>query len=308
MFSYRHAYHVGNHADVLKHLTILAVLRHLTQKDTALSVVDTHAGAGLYRLDSYAARHSGEAASGIVRLVERIGSATVPPALRDYLDMVLGCQPRGAATVYPGSPLLMWKALRPQDRLALVELHPRDAKTLRSTLGKQDKHDAAKVTILQSDGFDAVRQFLPPPSRRGFVLCDPSYEIKSDYDRVLAMVSDSLRRFPTGTYAIWYPILPRYEAHQLPRKLKTLAQRAGIPWLHATLSIAPPAPGATTGAHGLHDHGLLASGMFVLRPPFTLEATLRDALLCLTTLLPCTGKDAVTVETSARTDGTTQKE
>jgi 23S rRNA (adenine2030-N6)-methyltransferase len=273
MFSYRHAFHAGNHADVLKHTVLIAMLRHLTQKEAALTVIDTHAGAGLYRLDSEFAETSGEAAEGFRRLLEQQGKETLAPALQDYLDLVASFNPKGSTRVYPGSPFIIQRLLREQDRLKLYELHPTDAKTLDANVAQLDA--GRQVAVLREDGFGCVPKFLPPPSRRALLLCDPSYEIKSDYARVATMASDALKRFATGTYAVWYPIIPRPEAHDLPRKLKTLATKNGKPWLHATLTVKSSKMAAGEDAKR---PGLPASGMFIINPPHTLKGLLQPAL------------------------------
>ena len=280
MFSYRHAFHAGNHADALKHTVLIALLRHLTQKETALTVIDTHAGAGLYRLDSEFAETSGEAEEGIRRLIDDAGKETLAPALQDYLDLVASFNNRGSWRVYPGSPFICQRLLREHDRLKLYEMHPTDAKTLDANVAQLDA--GRQVAVLREDGFGCVTKFLPPPSRRALLLCDPSYEIKSDYARVATLVTEALKRFATGTYAVWYPIIPRPEAHDLPRRLKTLATKAGKPWLHATLTVKSSKMAA--GGEGKRP-GLPASGMFVINPPHTLKALLQPALPQLVALL-----------------------
>ena len=295
MFSYRHAFHAGNHADVLKHTVLIAVMRHLTQKDAPLAVFDTHAGAGLYRLDGDYASTSGEAAQGFLRLVQEGGSAATPgagagrikpglanlpkdtlaPVLQDYVDMVAGFNAKGSHKVYPGSPFIIQRLLRERDKLKLFELHPTDAKTLSANVAQLEA--GRQVAVLREDGFEALKKFLPPPQRRAMVLCDPSYEMKTDYQRVSSAIGDALIRFATGAYAIWYPIIPRPEAHDLPRKLKTLATKAGKPWLMASLSVKSSkilvdAAGEQTRP------GLPASGVFVINPPHTLKAALQVAL------------------------------
>ncbi len=273
MFSYRHAFHAGNHADVLKHTVLIAALQHLTQKDAALTVLDTHAGAGLYRLDGDYASTSGEAADGILRLLASPQQLT--PALQAYVDVVRAFNQGAATRTYPGSPFITQHLLRSHDKLKLFELHPTD---LRSLAGNVAQLEAGRqVAVLHEDGFEGVKKFLPPPARRALLLCDPSYEIKSDYGRVLDMVADSLKRFATGTYAVWYPIIPRPEAHDLPRRLKTMATKAGKPWLHATLTVKNSK--LVEAADGEKRRpGLPASGMFLINPPFTLKAALKDAL------------------------------
>jgi len=266
MFSYRHAFHAGSHADVLKHTTLIAILRHLLHKDTALMVLDTHAGAGLYRLDSQQAQTSGEARQGVLRLT---GQTTWTPALQDYLDTVRSFNQGEALRHYPGSPLIIHKLLRPQDRLKLCELHPTDTRALVKNVAQLNA--GRRVALLREDGFVSVQKFLPPPARRALLLCDPSYEIKSDYARVAALLQEGLRRFATGVYLIWHPIIARPEAHALPKRLRTLAQQARKPWLYATLNV---------GSSGPHHHaaGLSASGMFIVNPPWPLAASLRDSL------------------------------
>ena len=304
MFSYRHAFHAGNHADVLKHTVLIATLDYLLEKEAPLTVVDTHAGAGLYRLDGDYAGTSGEAAQGVLRLLAapdsvpnvavaraiHAGTATkkiatsatsadtggtCAPAVARYLEVVQSFNPNGGARIYPGSPFIVQHLLREHDRLKLYELHPTDSRTLAANVAQLDA--GRQIAVLQEDGFGSATKFLPPPSRRALVLCDPSYEIKSDYARVLDFVGEALKRFATGTYAVWYPIIPRPEAHDLPRRLKTLANRVGKPWLHATLTVKSSKI-VTDAAGETHRPGLPASGMFLINPPFTLKAKLAAAL------------------------------
>ncbi len=280
MFSYRHGFHAGNHADVFKHLALIATLRHLTAKETPLWVVDTHAGAGLYRLDSAEAGTSGEAADGVLKLFERVGAHNeidgqpLAPALADYLDVLRGFNRPGELRIYPGSPFIAQRLLRPgtRDKLKLFELHPSDSKALVRHVAQL--RAGRQVSVELADGFESLKALLPPPPRRALVLLDPSYEIKSDYARVAATLKDALQRFATGPYAVWYPVIPRPEAHELPRRLKTVANQAGKPWLHATFSIGArePVPG------GPSRPGLTASGLFVLNPPHTLKPALAAAL------------------------------
>ncbi|MDT8992972.1 23S rRNA (adenine(2030)-N(6))-methyltransferase RlmJ [Curvibacter sp. APW13] len=273
MFSYRHAFHAGNHADVLKHTTLIAILQHLTIKETALMAFDTHAGAGLYRLDGDFAQTSAEALEGIVKLQDLAGP--VPAALQAYLDTVASFNTQKPWKVYPGSPFIIQKFLRERDKLKLYEIHPTDAKTLSGNIAQLEA--GRQVAVLREDGFEGVRKLLPPPSRRGLLLCDPSYEMKTDYARVPAMVDDALQRFATGTYAVWYPIIPRPEAHDLPKRLKTMAQRSDRPWLHATLTVKSSK--VHTDAQGNEVRpGLPASGMFVINPPHTLKDALKETL------------------------------
>ena len=314
MFSYRHAFHAGNHADVLKHATLVAILNHMLEKDAALMVVDTHAGAGLYRLDGDYAQTSGEsvegykkiiqsrnaskdalkdasknmtvsgvsAASGAIKNIAKSAKNTAPtapaplaPVLQNYLDVVAAFNKTGSHRVYPGSPFIIQQLLREHDKLKLFELHPTDARTLADNIAQLNA--GRKIAVLAQDGFEGAKKFLPPPSRRALLLCDPSYEMKDDYARVVTMVSDAMVRFATGTYAVWYPIIPRPEAHDLPKKLKTLATKLGKSWLHATLTVKSSK--LTTDSEGETVRpGLPASGMFIINPPFTLKPALALAL------------------------------
>ncbi len=284
MFSYRHAFHAGSHADVFKHLALIAALQHLTLKDTALTVFDTHAGAGLYRLDGDYSTKGGEATDGVVKLfTATAGPDAEPavPALQAYLDLVKRFNVAGQLVVYPGSPFVIHQLLRQEarDRLKLFELHPTDARTLSANIAQLEA--GRQISVAQADGFAALPALLPPPSRRALVLIDPSYEMKSDYGRVATCLDDALKRFATGSYLVWHPVIARAEAHDLPRRLKTLAQRARRPWLSATLSIgqseqhtrAVVLPGERASRPGL-----TASGLFAVNPPHTLEPALRAAL------------------------------
>lgn len=273
MFSYRHAFHAGNHADVLKHTVLIAILQHLTLKETALMAFDTHAGAGLYRLDGDYAQTSAEALEGIGKLQDL--KDPVPAALQAYLDVVDSFNTQKPWKVYPGSPFIIQKFLRERDKLKAYEIHPTDAKTLSANIAQLEV--GRQVAVLREDGFEGVRKLLPPPSRRGLLLCDPSYEMKNDYARIPAMVSDALQRFATGTYAVWYPIIPRAEAHDLPKRLKTLAQRTNRPWLHATLTVKSSKITQDDKGQDIRP-GLPASGMFVINPPHTLKDALKDTL------------------------------
>jgi len=178
--------------------------------------------------------------------------------------------------------------------LRLFELHPTDAKTLKANVAQLDA--GRFITVMQEDGFEGLKKFLPPPSRRAFVLCDPSYEIKSDYGRVVDLLTDALKRFATGTYMVWYPIIPRPEAHELPRKLKTLANREGRPWLNATLTVKSSKLGHDDAGEVVRP-GLPASGVFVINPPHTLKATLNEALKQAALLLAQGKNKAFEVET-----------
>jgi 23S rRNA (adenine2030-N6)-methyltransferase len=303
MLSYRHAFHAGNHADVLKHLCLVATVKYLTQKDAGLTVIDTHAGAGLYRLDGDMARTSAEAQEGVYKLFSLQNSPlvgkkssdvainNVATAIQDYLAALAHFNPAGNTLQrYPGSPLLMHSLLREGvDKLKLFELHPTDYRALSGhvrQLGAEGQ-GASMVSVDCANGFDQLKTLLPPPlpHKRALVLIDPSYEIKSDYAQVAACVQDAVKRFPMGALAVWYPIIPRPEAHGLPKKLKTMATQAKRPWLHATLNIGQEVTTLTPGQRPPRHTGLRASGMFLINPPFTLKAALQEALPQLVSLL-----------------------
>ena len=266
MLSYRHAFHAGNHADVLKHLILLQIARYLGEKPAPFWIIDTHAGAGRYALESAHARKLGEYRDGIGRLWDRKG---LPPAAVDYVEFVRMLNPEGKLRHYPGSPWLASQLLRESDRLRLYELHGSDFKHLQECFASAGR----QVMVTAGDGFAGLKAILPPPPRRALVLIDPSYETRDDYVNVVKCLQDSLRRFPTGIYALWYPLLAKLESHQLPGRLKNL----GAPdWLHATLEVKAPA------RDGIGLHG---SGMFVINPPWTLEKTLHETLPALTAIL-----------------------
>jgi 23S rRNA (adenine2030-N6)-methyltransferase len=210
--------------------------------------------------------------------------------------MVASFNTPGSHKVYPGSPFIIQRLLRERDKLKLFEIHPTDTKTLSSNIAQLDV--GRQVAVLREDGFEGIKKFLPPPSRRALVLCDPSYEIKHDYNRVVDMVADALVRFPTGTYAIWYPLIPRPEAHQLPRKLRTLATKAGKPWLNATLTVKSSKL-LTNDAGDVVRPGLPASGMFVINPPHTLKSALKDSLKQVALVLAQDQNNAFEVESGS---------
>ncbi len=263
MLSYRHAFHAGNHGDVLKHVVLVALLAHFRQKDTAFLVVDTHAGAGSYALQEGWAAQRSEFADGVGRLW---GRRDAPQPVADWLVAVARHNADGVLRRYPGSPIIAYDALREQDRMRLFELHPSEHRLLEANFARLGAGAARRVRIERVDGFSGLKAVLPPPSRRALVLIDPSYEDKRDYARVVAALREALRRFATGCYAIWYPLVQRGEVRTL---VHTLERWPGLRWLHATLSPSRPPPGGI---------GLYGSGVFVVNPPFGLEAALRASL------------------------------
>ena len=277
--NYRHAFHAGNHADVLKHTVLIALVRYLGQKDKAFWVIDTHAGAGAYALDSAQAGKLGEFRLGIGRLWEH---AVLPPLLAVYVEQVRKMNPDGQLRHYPGSPFFARWNLREQDRLRLFELHGKDARLLAENF----RQDGRQVIVSPTDGFAGLKALLPPPSRRALVLIDPSYEEKQDYERVVKALKEGLSRFSGGTYALWYPQLTRLEAHELPQRLKRLPAK----WLHVALRVREPAKDGF-GMHG--------SGMFVINPPWTLHDTLTGVMPYLVSTLGSDSGAGYVLEQSA---------
>jgi len=223
MLSYRHAYHAGNHADVLKHLVLLALLLQLRSKEKPFVVIDSHAGNGFYTLDSAQARKTREAESGALPLWQQHKQQPFgQPLLRDYMDLIAGFNPLSDArqlAVYPGSPAIIQSQLREQDRLAVMELHSSEIEALRSNF-----HFDSRIGIHHRDGFEGAIALTPPTPRRGLVLIDPAYEDKSDYQRVAKTVKEVHRRWATGMIAVWYPMLGRSRDHSptLIQQLKSL--------------------------------------------------------------------------------------
>ncbi len=268
MLAYRHAFHAGNHADVLKHVVLVQVLRYMAAKDKPFTLVDTHAGAGGYSLEGRYARKNAEYELGIGRLWPR---RDLPAPLADYVDLVRrfnGGTPRDAnprLAQYPGSPAFAQMLLRPQDRLRLYELHPTDHRILAAYLGRQPN-----THVALADGFAALKAELPPPSRRGVVLIDPSYELKTDYTKAVGALREALTRFADGCVVVWFPQLTTIESAQMAKRLQsaagTLAKKG---WLHVRLTVQQP------DARGF---GLIGSHVFVANPPHVLHATLEPLM------------------------------
>jgi len=277
MLSYRHAFHAGNHADVLKHCIEVQLLRYLAQKEKPFWYIDTHAGAGCYSLDSGYAMQNAEYQSGIARLWER---GDLPTSLAEYVALVKHINPDGQMKLYPGSPLVALELLREQDRMRLFELHPTDSEILQQNFAGH----GTQVLMQTADGFGALKALLPPPPRRALVLIDPPYEDKQDYQRVVSALREGLKRFAGGIYAVWYPQLQRAEARQLPEQLKKLPVKS---WLHVALSVQAPSEDGF-GMHG--------SGMFILNPPWTLHAELRQVMLYLVEVLGRNGEGSFVLE------------
>jgi 23S rRNA (adenine2030-N6)-methyltransferase len=265
MLAYRHAFHAGNHADVLKHITLTLVLRYMNQKDKSYRMIDTHAGAGGYSLEGQYAQKKGEYLQGVARLWDR---DDLPEAVADYMALVRQFNPDGMLEQYPGSPAFAQMLLRSQDQLRLFERHPTDHRILEAYLG-----GVRGAEVKDTDGFEGLKGQVPPSSRRAVVLMDPSYEGHGDYPKVISSLREAILRFPEGVYMVWYPQVSKLEAAQLPRRLESLAPKG---WLHVRLTVQQP------DSQGF---GLAGSGMFILNPPYTLHAQLLEVLPWLTEVL-----------------------
>lgn len=256
--NYRHAFHAGNFADVVKHLALVAILIHLKKKAAPFAVIDTHAGCGLYDLAGDEAKRAGEAVWGIDRVRDLAGG---PPALRSYLDLVRNC----GAGRYPGSPLIAAKLLRPEDRLVAIEKHPEDAKTLQSAL-----MPFRRARVVEADGYARLPALLPPAERRGLVLIDPPYEAPDEFALAARAVADILRRFATGIALVWFPIKSAAAANAFSGEVL-----AAGPAKLLRLDIDV---GTDAGKMG-------AAGLLVVNPPFGFHSEMRAALAPLAPLL-----------------------
>lgn len=258
--NYRHAYHAGNFADVVKHAVLALVIEHLKLKPAPFRVVDTHAGIGVYDLNSDEAQKTGEWREGIGRVMVAQFSDAAATALAPYLGVVRRLNPHGDITRYPGSPLLARELMRAEDRLVVNELHPEDQQLLKRLFA----HDA-QVTVTALNAWTAVKALLPPPERRGVVLIDPAFEQPGELDRIVEALKDSVRRFAGGTYLLWYPI----------KELRPVAN-----FRRAIASLALPKATAfeLTIRETKEEQLLNGCGLIVVNAPFTLAANL-DALL-----------------------------
>ncbi|MBF2716557.1 23S rRNA (adenine(2030)-N(6))-methyltransferase RlmJ [Agrobacterium vitis] len=258
--NYRHIYHAGNFADVLKHAVLARLVIYLQQKDKAFRVLDTHAGIGLYDLSSDESQKTGEWLGGIGKLLEAELTPTATDVLKPYLDVVRALNPQGGLTRYPGSPKLARDLFRPQDRLSAMELHPDDCRTL-SRLFEGDYQ--ARITEL--DGWLALGAHLPPKEKRGIVLVDPPFELDGEYERLVDGLARAYRRFSAGVYCLWYPIKKGAPIAAFHEALK----ETGIPkMLCAELSVKSDRD--LTGLSG--------SGLIIVNPPFTLKDELHALL------------------------------
>ncbi|MER9247893.1 23S rRNA (adenine(2030)-N(6))-methyltransferase RlmJ [Mesorhizobium sp. M0590] len=265
--NYRHAYHAGNFADVVKHVVLSRLIEYLKQKDKAFRVIDTHAGIGRYDLSSTEAQKTGEWQGGIGRLVDAALDAPAAALLSPYLEAVNSLNPDGGVKKYPGSPLIARHLMRKQDRLSAVELHPKDVVRLKALFDGD-----FQTRVIELDGWLALGAHLPPMEKRGLVLIDPPFEEEGEFGRLVDGLQRAHRRWPGGIYALWYPLKDRRAVAAFRKALK----QTGISkLLDIGFEIRPDAV----------EPSLDGCGMVVVNPPFTLEGELRTLLPALHRLL-----------------------
>ncbi len=295
MLSYRHAFHAGNHADILKHSLLTLTLKSLQKKDKPYTLVDTHAGAGLYVLDDERAEKTGETKEGILRLLEVAFpadggvAADVPEALKPYLEL---CRGYTAAGKYPGSPEIMARHVRPQDKLMLIELHNTEIDVLRVNM-KKSIHDG-RMGIHHRNAFEAVDALLPPDPRRGLLLMDPSYEVDSDWTNAADALVRTHRHWSVGVLCLWYPLLKHRESEIALLKSALREAAAATPSSFLCAELLVDTPDRETGLYG--------SGMMVINPPWHLDDQLREMLPYLARVLTedgTAGKGSWSVELEA---------
>lgn len=262
MLSYRHAFHAGNHADVLKHTVLIHCIRHLLKKDKPFQYVDTHAGAGLYDLKGNYADFRKEYLDGIKPLIAR---TDLPPVLEDYVEIISSFNPTLELEFYPGSPFIAKKLLRHNDQLRLHELHRSDFEILRDHTVSD-----SRIVLLKKDGLRGMIKAFPPSSRRGLVLIDPSYEIKSDYEVIPFAIDDALSKFAQAMILIWYPMLED-DTYQFLKE--TLSQVSGDNWLNVEFRVRK------------EEKGLFGSGMWIINPPWDLPGAIQSIQEILPSLL-----------------------
>src|SRR5882757_10115181 len=263
--NYRHAFHAGGFADVIKHIVLVRILSYLQDKQAPFRVIDTHAGAGRYDLTSDEARRGGEWLTGIARIMQARFSEAAAPLIKPYLDIVRSFNPQAALQAYPGSPLIARAMLRPQDRMTACEVEPVARKHL---IGALRRDPQARVVDL--DGWLALPAFVPPNERRGLVLIDPSYEAKDEFERLAEGFSAAFAKWPTGIYLLWYPAKSRRATDQLARHVAEAVASVKPPGkcLRLEFSVAPQTA----------DAGLASTGLLIVNPPWTLQDELKAIL------------------------------
>ncbi|MBY8275783.1 23S rRNA (adenine(2030)-N(6))-methyltransferase RlmJ [Vibrio fluvialis] len=269
MLSYRHSFHAGNHADVVKHIVQSLILSALQQKDKPFVYHDTHSGVGRYDLTHEWSEKTGEYKQGIARLWQQ---TEVPEDIHSYLDAIKALNDDGELRYYPGSPRVARAHLRSHDRMVLTELHPSDYPLL-----EQEFHRDRQVAIFKEDGFARLKASLPPKERRGLVLIDPPYELAKEYRDVVQAIAQSYKRWATGIYAIWYPVVNRCDIEDMIEGLQGLGIRK---ILQIELGVSPDT----------NERGMTASGMIVINPPWKLESQMQSILPFLKeAIAPATG-------------------
>ncbi|EGR4184759.1 23S rRNA (adenine(2030)-N(6))-methyltransferase RlmJ [Vibrio cholerae] len=269
MLSYRHSFHAGNHADVLKHIVQSLILNSLQQKEKPFVYHDTHSGVGRYDLTHEWSEKTGEYKQGIARVWQQ---DNIPAELDSYLDAIRQLNQGETLRYYPGSPQVARAHLREQDRMVLTELHPSDYPLL-----EQEFHRDRQVSIYKEDGLARLKASLPPQERRGLVLIDPPYELAKEYRDVVRAIAQSYKRWATGIYAIWYPVVNRCDIDDMLEGLQGLEIRK---ILQIELGVAPDT----------NERGMTASGMIVINPPWTLESQMQTILPFLKqAIAPATG-------------------
>ena len=255
--NYRHAYHAGNFADVAKHVIVTRIVEYLKQKDKAFRVIDTHAGIGLYNLDEGEAARTGEWQDGIAKVIDAQLPAPVADLLAPWLNAVRSVNSDKGLRKYPGSPKLVRMLLRKNDRLSAIELHPEDARIL----ARHFEGDF-QVRVIELDGWLALGAHLPPKEKRGLVLVDPPFEEGSEFARLVQGLRSAYARWPSGIYALWYPLKDRKSVAAFLKDLK----ETGIPKvLNTELYIRGPSP----------QPRLDGTGMIIVNPPFKLVDELK---------------------------------
>ena len=266
--NYRHAFHAGNFADVMKHAVLAQIVQYLTRKEKPFRVIDVHAGIGLYDLTSDEARRGGEFGSGVGRLweVQQNRPYSIPTLIVPFVNALTEFNANGRLTTYPGSPELVCRALRPTDRITLSELHPQDFEKL-----SERYTEDYRIRVLQDDAWRVLTSHIPPKERRGVVLIDPAFEVPNEFERLTKSVLHAVKRWRTGTYLIWYPVKDVGSAARMLTRFRT----ADLPpTLNVNLRVQDPAL-----------PGLGACGLTVINPPFTLFQQLQADLPWLIRLL-----------------------
>ncbi len=263
--NYRHAFHAGNFADVIKHIVLVRILLHLQEKPAAFRVIDTHGGAGLYDLEGDEARRGGEWLTGIARIMQARFSEAALPLMKPYLDIVRAFNPSNVLKAYPGSPLIARALLRPQDRLTACELEPGARKQLIHALRRD-----AQARVVDIDGWTALPAYVPPNERRGLVLIDPAFEAKDEFDRLAERFAAAFEKWPTGSYLLWYPAKSRRATDELAARVAQTVASVKPPGkcLRLEFSVAPQTS----------ETALTSSGLLIVNPPWTLQAELKIIL------------------------------